>query len=36
MQITPYLNYESLSRLHQKHLQNAHSLVAVDGWSAID
>jgi hypothetical protein len=29
-------DYESLSRLHQKHLQNAKSLVAVDGWPAID
>ena len=28
--------YESLSRLSQKHLQNTNSLVALDGWSAID
>lgn len=29
-------DYESLSRLSQKHLQNANGLVALDGWSAID
>ena len=29
-------DYESLNRLYQKHLQNAKSLVAVDGWPAID
>jgi hypothetical protein len=29
-------DYESLSRLSQKHLQNADGVVALDGWSAID
>jgi len=29
-------NYEGISRLYQKHLQNAEGLVAVDGCSTID